>query len=368
MIFSFFAIAFRFIAVLFVLVLAHEWGHFFVARKFGVRVHEFGFGFPPRIKKMWHSRGTDYTLNWIPLGGFVRLKGEDGADRDDTDSFAHKPAWQRLLILVAGVAMNFVLGYILILIVLGVGTDMPVLVVGPHAQISGAHISVGGVLAGSPAARAGILLGDDIISVDGTPSTSAAEVRAMISTHAQVGANITPATLVVRRGGADIAVSVKPELLPSAGVVGLGVQMLDMAHVRYDAPYVFVQAARETVQMSTMIFKSLGTVITKLVRHGKIEEGVAGPVGIAVVTSEVAKTGIMPFLEFIAMLSINLGILNVLPFPALDGGRAVFVVLEKIVRRKVRAELERAAHLIGFALLMTLVIVVTYRDIVGLFK
>lgn len=358
MVLSIIAIALRFIAVLLVLVLVHEWGHFFMARRFGVKVHEFGFGFPPRIAKLWHSRGTDFTLNWIPLGGFVRLKGEDGAEAGDADSFASKKAWQRLVILVAGVVMNFVLGYALLVIVFGVGFDMPPQAAGPHALISQQRVEIAGVLSGSPAEKIGLKAGDQIINL----GPSAQDVHNYIVSHKDSELELT-----LLRDGQQVSAHGKPAEL-SPGVVGLGIQVADLAHVRYGFPYVFAQAARETGHVSTLIFKSLGSLVGNLVKQGQLEQGVSGPIGIAVVTSQVAKTGIIPFLEFVALLSINLGVLNVLPFPALDGGRALFVILEKIVRKKMRMEIERATHLIGFLLLMALVVVVSYRDIIGLLQ
>src|SRR3989338_11032892 len=150
MIGSFLVSVLSFVAVLFVLVLVHEWGHFFAARRFGVRVYEFGFGFPPRIKA-WMRHGTEYTANWIPLGGFVRLKGEDGSDANDIDSFAHKKAWQRLVILLAGVAMNFILGYFIYVGLFTNGVEMPVIGAQQGAVIENRRVLIGDVLKGSPA-------------------------------------------------------------------------------------------------------------------------------------------------------------------------------------------------------------------------
>lgn len=351
-----------FVLVLFVLVMVHEWGHFFMARRFGVRVYEFGFGFPPKIAKLFHKNGTDFTANWIPLGGFVRLKGEDGTDAGDTDSFASKKIWQRLVILLAGVVMNFILGYVIFVGLFAYGLDMPTTAAEQGANVSNQRIAIGTVVSGSPAERAGVKGGDEIVAIDGKAVTQAEQVSALVKEKA--GREIT---FLVKREGAEQSFAITPvELKP--GAVAVGIQVLDVAFVRYPFVQALGKARRETLEISTLIFKTLGTIVGNLVRNGELQEGVSGPVGIAVVTGQVARAGWSPLLQLMAMLSINLGILNVLPIPSLDGGRALFVILEKVIRRKMRGEIEQYSHVIGFALLMALVIAVTYRDIVGLLK
>lgn len=350
-----------FVGLLFVLVLAHEWGHFFTARRFGVRVDEFGFGFPPRLAKLWHRRGTDFTLNTIPLGGFVRLKGEDGSDAADSDSFAHQKAWKRLIILFAGVAMNFLLGFFIFFGVYAYGVDT-VVSKNDSAVVTNARAIIGGVVKGSPAERAALQPGDEIISVNGVNIFNADQVRAGI--RAAEGREVT---LKIKRAGAEQEVRATPALL-SVGVVALGIEVYDYGHVQFAVLPAARLAASDTYETSLLIFKTIGGIIKTFLSHGRLEEGVSGPVGIAVVTGQVARAGFVPFLQLVALMSINLGVLNALPFPALDGGRALFVVLEKILRKKVRMEIERSAHIIGFALLMALVVAVTYRDIVGLLR
>lgn len=354
-----------FLIILLVLVLAHEWGHYITARLFGVRVNEFGFGFPPRILKLWHRHGTDFTLNLVPLGGFVRLKGEDGSEAADADSFAHKTAWRRLIILFAGVAMNFVLGYFILVFIYGHGAEMAVPKNDPQAIVANQRLMIDGVLAGSPAAVAGVLAGDVIVGVDDAAGKKVGAIEAEAVRDFIVSHRGQPLTLNLRRGNDNLQKIVTPtELKP--GVIGLGVQLFEVGTVRYRGAAIFGRAGKDTAEITTLIFKTLGTVIKKLVRHGELEQGVTGPVGIAVVTGSVARLGLIPLLQLVAMLSINLGLLNALPFPALDGGRALFVLLEKVMRKKVRMEIERAAHLIGLALLLALIVAVTYRDIVGL--
>lgn len=357
---------FAFVLVLLVLVLAHEWGHYIVARLCGVRVDEFGFGFPPRIKKLWHRRGTDFTLNWIPLGGFVRLKGEDGHHREDTDSFAHKSAWQRFAILCAGVFMNVIVGYTLYVAVFVVGADMPRMGVERGAIVSNERLVVGRVLKNSPAAEAGIRSGDVITAVNATIG-NAEEIRNMI--RSQKGKSVTLSTT---RGQQKFSFEITPTDL-NAGVVGtsivgIGVQMFDVVHVRYPFVAAARVAAHETYEVAQFIFRALRGIVHTLVVEGRVQDGVSGPVGIAAVTGQVARAGFVPLLHLMAMLSINLAVLNVLPIPALDGGRALFVIIELAVRRRMALNVQRVANLLGFALLMALVVVVTYRDVAVLFK
>jgi len=356
-----------FVAVLFVLVIAHEWGHFFVARRFGVRVYVFGFGFPPKIAKIFHKNGTDYTANWIPLGGFVRLKGEDGSDAKDTDSFAHKKVWQRLAILLAGVVMNFALGYAIFFGLNLYGVDAQMFGNETGAQISNQRVVIGSIMKGGPAERAGLQMGDVIESVGGDEEAPGKIVgthqfREFVGAHAKKELAVS----VVREGMVQ-KISITPEEI-QPGVVGIGVSIADIARVKYPFVAAAKKAGADTIDISLLIFKTLGTIVQKLVQDGELQQGVSGPVGIAVVTGQVAKSGAAPLLQLMAMLSINLGVLNVLPIPSLDGGRALFVILEKIVRRKVRADIEQYSHVIGFALLMLLVIAVTFRDVMALVK
>lgn len=350
-----------FVLVLLVLVLAHEWGHFIVARRCGVRVYEFGFGFPPRIVRLWQRAGTEYTLNWIPLGGFVRLKGENGEHSEDTDSFSHQCAWKRLAILFAGVAMNVVVGYALYVAVFAMGADAPRELAQHGAIISDERVMIGRVLRDSPAVAAGLQSGDVLVAVNNVPGYSA-QLRQEIRDQAG-----KPVSLTVLRGEQHITVHATPRDL-GGGAVGVGIHLIDVARIRYPLLPALRVAARETVEVSQFIFRSLKQIVRTLAVEGRVEEGVSGPVGIAAVTGQVARAGVVPLLQLMALLSINLAVLNVLPIPALDGGRVLFVVLEKILRRRTALHMERLAHLVGFALLMTLVLFVTYRDIVAIMR
>lgn len=350
-----------FVLVLLVLVVAHEWGHFFVARRLGVKVREFGFGFPPRLYS-WLRHGTEYSINTIPLGGFVSLKGEDGTDAADHDSFAHKKAWQRVVILLAGVAMNALLAYIFTTIALGVGYRGEVLAGDAHLQARDQAVAVMGVLAKSPAAAAGILAGDEILRVNNQPLTLAENLPKIIQ-----AAGAQPVQIILRRAGVDKEIRATPtEIRP--GFLGIGVQLANVGDVRYPFPYVLWQGAKDCGWMIKETGRALGGVVSTLIMKQQVQADVAGPVGIARITGAVARTGVIPLLQLMALLSINLALLNVLPFPALDGGRILFIFLEKVLRRKVRAEIERVVHLVGFGLLMLLVLAVTYHDIIGLFK
>ncbi len=348
-----------FVVILSVLVFVHEFGHFVMAKKMGMHVEEFGFGFPPRL---WGIKKgpTVYSINWIPLGGFVKIKGESGDLRDHADSFASKPAWQRLTVLVAGVAMNMLLAASLLSIGFMIG--LPSVVdetTSQQAQLSNEQVQLVSVLPDSPAANAGVKEGDVLLSIDGNVYTSASDARSYIQASGDNGV-----TLSVKRDKEYLTFPLKPEMLASVGVVGVGIGLVKTALVSYPWYLAIVQGIVATGEFTWAIVRSLVGLIGNLVVHQTVSVDLSGPVGIAVMTGEAAALGFVYLLQFTAILSINLAVVNILPFPALDGGRALFVIIEKIRHRAVSGRLEAFVHNLGFALLMGLVILVTYRDFV----
>ncbi|MBI4599240.1 RIP metalloprotease RseP [Candidatus Uhrbacteria bacterium] len=349
-----------FLLVLSILVFVHEFGHFVTAKKAGMKVEEFGFGFPPRL---WGVKRGDtvYSINWIPLGGFVKIKGESGDQAHDPDSFASKPAWKRFIVLIAGVAMNFLLAGVLLSIGLMVG--LPTVVgddVSPRARVSEEVVHVASVLSESPAARAGVQGGDTLVSIDGTVFTSSDEARAYIRSHSE-----SDVSLSLKRGeGEYVTAIMRAEPLSEAGTVGVGVGLVTTALISYPWYEALVQGFVLAGLLTWEVLRAFGQLLSNLVVHQTIAVDLAGPVGIAVMTGEAAKLGFTYLLQFAAVLSINLAIVNVLPFPALDGGRILFLLIEKIRRRPVNERIEAVVHNLGFGLLMALVLLVTYRDIV----
>ena len=363
-----------FIIVLGLIVFVHEFGHFIAAKRSGVRVDEFGFGFPPRIVGV-KCGNTTYSINWIPLGGFVKIKGESGEDRDDADSFAHKPAWQRGLILLAGVAMNVVLAIVLLSIGLAVGAPNVTDGLPPSAIVHERAVQVMAVLPGSPAERAGFTAGDSILSVDTVTIRDAEDLRARVTASegavsieikkpagcrslAEATTALAPDAVLCR------VLSVTPETLAETGKIGIGVQLANIGVVRYPWYLAIVKGFAAAFIFLWEIIVSFALLIKNLVLGKGVGADLSGPVGIAVLTGQVSRLGIMYLMQFVALLSLNLAVLNAVPFPALDGGRFLFLVIEKFRGKPVPKRAEQIAHQVGFALLMLLVLAVTYRDLV----
>lgn len=349
-----------FIIVLSLLVFVHELGHFVMAKRMGMKVEEFGFGFPPRLWGV--KRGeTMYSINWIPLGGFVKIKGESGEQAQDQDSFASKPAWKRFVVLIAGVAMNLVLAAVLFSI--GYMSGLPSIIdesLPSSARIESQEITVMQVVEGSPAAEAGVVSGDVIASLDGQVLSSDVEARDYFAANAADGVDV----LVQKSDESYVTYSLTSEYLESVDTTGVGIAFVSTGLVSYPFFQAIGQGIYTTYQFTVEILKAFGGLIADLVIRQEVAVDLSGPVGIAVMTGQVAAMGLIYLLQFTAVLSINLAIINVLPFPALDGGRILFLLIEKLRGRAVDQKVEVAVHNLGFMLLMVLVVLVTYKDFV----
>jgi len=334
-----------FLIVIVVLILVHEIGHFFTAKAFGVGVEEFGLGFPPRLLSI--KRGeTLYSLNAIPLGGFVKMAGEE--DSDVPRSLASKRISTRLLVLSAGSVMNLLLPLLLFSISFMI----------PHNTVVG-QVMVAEVAPDSPAARAGIRVEDTILSVNDKSVDNHADVFRNIQLN--LGNEIS--VLVRHSDTTTENVQVVPRWNPpeGQGAIGVTTSTSDATIVRQSEPFwraipMGVGACIETF----VLFKN--GIVSMII--GAVPAEVTGPVGIAQLTGEVAKAGISPLLEFAAFISINFGIINLFPLPALDGGRIAFVLLEAVRRgKRIAPKTEGLIHLIGFALLIVFFLAITYQDI-----
>jgi len=360
-----------FLAVLVVLVLVHEVGHFIVAKRAGITVQEFGIGFPPRIGSViW--RGTRYSINWIPLGGFVKMLGEDGdieadrmrerglseaaIDKAMAGAFNRKPVWVRLLVLLAGVAMNFILAGVLF----AVAFSLPV----PQGR---GPLTITEVQADSPAEDAGLKPGDVIVSADGRTFDVSRELTAYVRSRA--GDEVT---LGIERDGELITIPVVPrELTPEMEARGLG-------------PIGFTYEPAEFVEVPSQVSGPVDAVTTGFSEAaylawripGGLAEAVGGllglnpnagtavgPIGIAEETGKVLQAPLVSQLLFMGILSVNLAVLNVLPFPPLDGGRIGVVLIESLRRRRLPAEREALIYLTGFMVLIVLVILISIQDV-----
>lgn len=331
-----------FFVVLVPLIMVHELGHFTAAKSFGVRVFEFGLGFPPRLASISRN-GTVYSLNALPLGGFVKMMGENGDDADNPASFGAKPWWKRAIILVAGPSMNLALALFLFFVTaawLGspVGTNV-----------------VGAISVGSPAQKAGIHPGDRIVAVDGHPTST------LLAIHNRTDAHLgTAIKLTVTRNGHRRVVSVVPRVHPPVNQGAVGVVMT-IREQRYPVG----TAITKSFQGVGAMIMAVPNLIHSIGQHGT--QGISGPVGIARYTSEAANNipqyGLGQFLAFVALLSANLGVLNLLPIPALDGGRLTLVLVSGVRRKNLDPQLEGMIHLVGMAILVMLIVLVTYQDI-----
>ncbi len=349
-----------FVIVLSLLVFVHELGHFFVARKMGMKVEEFGFGFPPRLFGI-KKKGTVYSINWIPLGGFVKIKGESGDHKHDKDSFASKKPWQRFLVLIAGVAMNIVLAAVLFSV--GYMIGLPTIIddsIPERATVSNHELLVMQVLDDTAAAQAGVLVGDTIVSINGQVFDTDIAAREYFEAEGASGVELVVKGDDDAHRTYELTSSYSEEA--QASIVGVG--FVSTGLVSYPFFSAIAQGVYTTVQLTYEVGRAFYMLIRDLIVTQEVAVDLSGPVGIAVMTGEVAAMGLVYLIQFTAILSINLAIINIFPFPALDGGRILFLAIEKIRGKPVNERVEVAVHNLGFVLLMTLVVLVTYKDFV----
>lgn len=361
-----------FIVIFSVLILVHEWGHFKAARSGGVKVEEFGFGMPPKAATLYKDKaGTNYTLNWIPFGGFVRLFGEDAHDPEtlkDPRSFASKSIGRRAFIIVAGVLMNFALAWLLITIALTAGMR-PFLATQADIEkgIAAGLIETRHVLYIHELTENSVLKDSDVKPETAITQVNGKEVTTTEDFVKSLKPNAT-VNLTVLEGEAQRTVTAKAD---AEGKLGVTISEQDyitsvkeIQYPIYKAPF---YAAKEVVRLSYLTVKMLGDVVVSIVAKFAIPAGVSGPVGIFKMTGHFAQQGIIELLKFASLLSVSLGVINVMPFPALDGGRLLFIVFEILLRRKPNAKMEAIVHATGFALLMILIAIITWNDIRNFF-
>lgn len=304
------------------------------------------------------KKSTIYSINWIPLGGFVKIKGEDGDSEADQDSFASKKIWQRVSILLAGVSMNIVLAMFLISIGYMIGLPQLLDEKMPGAKISNRQIQVVEVIKDSPASQAGLKIGDIIQTIDNQSFKTSDELQNYVASKS--GQKLAYA---IKRGQDEIKLDLIPEKRVETGKGGIGIAIVETGLVKYNFFSAIWQGVKTTVLLTWAIIVSFFGLIKSLILGRGLGADLAGPVGIAALTGQVAQMGFVYVLQFAAMLSINLAIINAFPFPALDGGRVLFLIIEKIKGSPVKREVEGVIHNIGFALLMLLVLVVTFKDV-----
>lgn len=353
-------------AVLGVLVLVHEWGHFIMARRSGMRVDEFGFGFPPRLFGIKKGE-TIYSINWIPFGGFVKIYGEDGDDREKPRSFGSKPISARLKVVVAGVVMNFLFAVLLLILGNFFGLRIGLFDEELIKTARDKKIQIIQIMSGSPAEKAGLKVLDEIIGFELTNGTvkytyTIGEVQAY--TAENIGKKVR---MIIKDG--DLATKeIETRANPPEGEGSMGIAMALTGIVSYPWYESIWRGINDSFILAYNTLYGYGLLFKTLFADGKLIAEVSGPVGIATITGQAARVGFSYLMQFVALISINLAILNILPFPALDGGRALFLFIEKIKGAPIDKRIEAAVNSVGFALLITLMIYVTIKDVTKFFS
>ncbi|MDD4477012.1 MAG: RIP metalloprotease RseP [Patescibacteria group bacterium] len=415
-----------FIAILALLVISHEYGHFIAARKNGVRVDEFGFGFPPRIFGVQILRGnklekiaeketisvqtsdiksqdgreiiqetitdvkkeidivapikkyrfifgnkeiepiegggTVYSLNFIPLGGFVKIKGETGDNSEEADSLANKAPWRRAIFMSAGVIMNIFVAIILLSIGFMFGLPQTTENLNDVSKVRDWRVEIMQVIADSPAEKSELMAGDAIIKIDVLENPRLKEIQNYVNENKDKELAVS-----VKRGNETFEKKIHPMVYQDSGKGGLGVSIAETGIVSYPWYEAFYHGFIEAFIYLKEIFLAFYFLIKGLITGAGVGGAVSGPVGIAVMTGRFARLGFAYLMQFAALLSLNLAIFNILPFPSLDGGRLFFLFINKITRRPVSTRVEQWVHTVGFALIMAFAIFITVRD-VSVFK
>ena len=331
------------------LILMHEGGHYFFARLFGVTVNEFSIGMGPKLfQRVSKKTGIAYSLRALPIGGYVSMVGED-EDTDDPNALNRKPYWQRFIILAAGASVNILAGILVMSILVASADRLPSTVI--YQFMDGSTSNVGATEGG------GLRENDRILAVDGVTIHIANELVYEVMHRATVPVDVT----VLRDGSRIIVKDVSFPLMSEQGVTFGSTDF-----------YVYSEAKTVLSVLKHAFFRSVSTV--KMIWESLIDlisgrygvEAVSGPVGVTKVVSEAAASGLSDFMNLVVVISMNLGIMNLLPFPALDGGRILFLLIEAVFRRPIPRSVEGAINLVGFAALMLLMIVITVKDVVDL--
>jgi len=361
-----------FIIILLVLVLVHEFGHFFTAKKFGIRVDEFGFGFPPKIYGKKYGE-TEYSLNLLPIGGFVKIYGENPDEEntngpDSNRSFVNKAKWKQAIVLFAGIFANFLLAWLLFSI--GFMSGLPTSVSGESAgyKLDNVNLTVVSVLENSPAQVAGLKSGDKIVSLksgkDSVLDINSDTLKSFILSHGKKEINIG----YLRGKNKEInSIVVVPVLNKTTSAPEIGISMDMIGTVKLP----LFSALKEGLSLTWFVTKStvlgLYTLIVEGIQGKGSLSSITGPVGMVGIVGDAYQFGFVYLLSFTALISVNLAIINLLPFPALDGGRLFFLLIEKIKGSRINPKFTNTANMIGFGILIIFMLVVTYHDVLNLF-
>ncbi len=355
-----------FIIILLVLVVSHEWGHFIVAKKSGIRVDEFAFGMGPKLLS-WKKGETTYRLNAFPIGGYVKIFGENPDEEsingpDKNRSFVSKPKYMQASVMFAGIFMNLLVAWVLLSVGFMTGLPSSVASAPNGAKVSNAELTITNVMKDSPAELAGLKAGDKITHLktekDETDVPSKESLQYFIRKH----------------GGEDILVTYnrgteqkEVHIIPTAGLVdgapGIGVNIDLVGTLKLPVHKAFFEGLKLTWYYTTGTVKGFYDLIVGNVSASSL----SGPVGIVGIVGDATKLGFVYLLSFTALISINLAVINLVPFPALDGGRLLFLLIEKIKGSRITPKVANCINAIGFVLLMILMVVITFNDVVKLF-
>lgn len=368
-----------FVVILAILIVSHELGHFLAAKWSGIRVDEFGLGFPPRL--FGFTKGeTTYSLNIIPFGGFVKIFGENPDDEsisgaDSKRSLVNKPRWIQAIVLAAGITFNLILAWLVISLGFAIGLPTPEEEAQTFAYHTPAKLLIAGVMPESPAEAAGIRAGDEIVSLSSASETLSGELQVAAVQEFIASRPEQKISLSYRRG----AVFKNPDLpveeltvVPETGIVGeqaaIGVSLDRIAIARASIPRALWEGLTLTIDLTYLTAKSILFFIIDAFRGEGALSAVTGPVGLVGLVGDARTLGFVYLLSFMAIISINLAVINLIPFPALDGGRLLFLLIEKVKGSAIKPSVANKVNLVGFALLLLLMAVVTYSDIAKLFS
>jgi regulator of sigma E protease len=359
-----------FLIILLVLVISHEFGHFIIAKKSGIRVDEFSFGFPPKLfgKKIGE---TSYNFNALPFGGYVKIYGENPDDETINGplkdrSFSNKPSYIKMFVLLGGVAMNFLVAWLLLSI--GFMSGLPTAISNSpnDSLIENQNVTITSVVFESPAEKAGLKIGDRILSLETeTDSTKLLSsnfdidiVQKFINNHPDQKINIS-----LIRGHEPLNIVVIPKRKTSEDPAMIGISMDIIGTLKLPFHTAIWEGLKLTVDVTLRTIVGFYNLIRDAILGQADMAYLTGPIGIVGVVGDATKFGFIYLLSFTAFISINLAVINLIPFPALDGGRLLFLLIEKIKGSRIKPEIANWANSVGFIMLMMLMIFITYKDI-----